>query len=129
MLKQNKTSFFVLSVSAFVCSIKPATRETAFSGTQGEGTKQMQSNQTSVRLKCLLLTMLTFAVALGLVKQAHAFTFITINNADGFPGFMAEGINGSGDIVGSSVGEGGDNALCGTPRAPTSAQRPGCGHL
>ena len=65
----------------------------------------MQSNQTSVRRKCLLLTMLTFAVAVGLVQTAHAFTFITINNADGFPGFMAEGINGPGDIVGSSVGD------------------------
>ena len=78
MLRMNKTSLFVLPVSA---------------------------NQTSVMRKCLLLTMLTFAVALGFVQQAHAFTFITINNADGFPGFMAEGINGSGDIVGSSVGD------------------------
>jgi hypothetical protein len=86
----------------------------------------MQSNQTSVRLKFPMLTILTFAVALGLVQRAHAFTFTTINNADGFPGFMAEGINGKDEIVGSSVGtRGGQCFLRDAKGAYTALNVPG----
>jgi probable HAF family extracellular repeat protein len=63
----------------------------------------MQSNQTSVRLKCLLLTMLTFAVALGFVQQAHAYTFTILNiGAQAFT--QANGINESDEVVGTFIG-------------------------
>ena len=62
----------------------------------------MQSNQTSDRRKCLLLTMLSFALVLAFVQQAHAYTFTILNiGAQAFT--QANGINESDEVVGTFI--------------------------